>query len=287
MSKQENIINAIDGIASVSLSVGVNGTVHFVPGMFDTLVHDHGLLMEHHIAVPCPQSSNNISNIRSNHADHNCSNGFYYSCAGTFTGLITNAPKSNVWRPEGLMDSASGYMIVPRFYEGTNDIIYFGPYDRIFIADDEFKQILVPTFEHMQASAVGVDRLRFPAVKVTHILDKDGNPSYKCGQDFKLTAEGNLEWISQNRPQYNPTLNEGGVYSVRYLYTPYYYVAEVLHEIRVSKIASPDDDGHVQIRLPMYLRTVREKYFRDQANTEEDANREGYVPPSGANLSWR
>ncbi len=161
-------------------------------------------------------------------------------------------------------------------------------FDRIFIADTEFKKILVPTWEQMQASTTGIDRLRFPACKVTHIIDKNGKPIYVEGQDFIINQAGDLQWTSQNRPQFNAVLQEGGVYSVRYLYTPFYYVAEVLHEIRVSTLANPDDDSKIQIRLPSYLRTVRERYFRSQDNTDvENSNREGTVPASGANLPWR
>ena len=83
-------------------------------------------------------------------------------------------------------------------------------------------------------------------------------------------------------------LKEAGVYSVRYLYSPYYLIVSVEHELRISKVVDPDTTDKVQVRLPQYLRCVRERYFRDQGqNDRAESVREGHVPPSGDNLSWR
>jgi len=282
-----NLITVIDNFADSSVKHTDGNNVFFVPELFDSLVHEHGVLFEHFIALPCPQSDKNINNVRSNHVDHDCENGFYYTCAGKFLGIMTGAPKSNYFRSEGIIDSATCYIIVPRSYE-DGKTIYFSPYDKLYIADEQFNKLLVPTFEQIESSTTGVDRLRFPACKITHIIDKSGNPSYKEGQDFKLTSDGNLQWISQNRPQFNPTLEEGGVYSIRYLYRPYFYIATTEHEVRLSRVLNQETDNTQVVRLPQYLRCVRERYFRDSENTDRKDNpREAYVPSSGSQLPWR
>lgn len=283
-----NLIDSIDNLIGTTIDHTDGENVFIVPGLFDSLVHEHGVSLEHFIALPCPQSDKNIKNIRSNHSDHLCEDGMFYTCAGTFTGIMTNAPKSNRFQSEGLIDSATMWLIVPRFYEQNGQKIYFSPYDKIYVNDPQFKEVLVPEFEQMEASTTGTDRLRFPVCQVTHVIDKDGQPSYKPGVDFVITKEGDLQWISQNRPQFNPTLGEGGVYSIRYLYRPYFYIATVEHEIRLTKMLDPDTGDKTVVRLPQYLRCVRERYFRDAGNSDKTENvREEHVPQSGANLPWR
>ncbi len=289
MSKNNsNIIDAINGLGGASINHTDGENVFLVPELFDSLVREHGVLLEHWIALPCPQSDKNINNVRSNHADHDCEDGMYYACSGTFLGIMTNAPKSSHFKSEGIIDSAVCWIIVPRFYEKDGKKIYFSPYDKLYVADDQYKEVLVPNFESMESSTTGIDRLRFPACCVTHIIDKNGKPSYQEGSDYQLTTEGNVKWLSQNRPQFNPVLKEGGVYSVRYLYRPFWYVATVEHEIRLSRVINPENNDKTLVRLPQYLRCVRERYFRSKENTETNEDiRESYVPSSGSNLPWR
>ncbi len=285
-----NLISTIetfaDGASTVTHTDG--GNVFFIPELFDSLVREHGVLLEHFIALPCPQSDKNINNVRSNHSDHDCENGYYYVCSGTFLGIITNNPKTNYYKSEGIIDSATCWIIVPRFYEKDGKTIYFSPYDKVYIADPQYKEVLVPNFELMESSTTGTDRLRFPITKITHLIDKHGKPSYTEGSDYIVTNDGNLKWISQNRPQFNPTLQEGGVYSVRYLYQPFWYIATVEHEIRISKMINPSTEEKQAVRLPQYLRCVRERFFRDKENIPQSNDpQEAYVPSSGKNLPWR
>lgn len=288
MAKSSNILDTIENLNVASLNHTDGESVFFVPELFDSLVKQHGVLLEHFIALPCPQSDHNINNVRSNHQDHDCEDGFYYTCGGKFLGIMTNNPKNNRFAAEGLIDSATCWIIVPRSYEFNNQKIYFSPYDKIYVADDKFKEVLVPNWESMESSTTGVDRLRFPICQLIRVIDKNGQPSYQQDADFKITKDGNLQWVSQNRPQFDPTLKEGGVYSVRYLYRPYWYIATVEHEIRLSRFLNPATDEKEVVRLPQYLRCVRERYFRDKnQNDQVDNSKEVYVPSSGSNLPWR
>lgn len=286
--KASSIIDAIENLDGSVFHHTDGDNVFFVPELFDSLVKQHGVLLEHFIALPCPQSDKNIHNVRSNHKDHSCEDGFYYVCAGRFLGIMTNSPKNDRFRAEGIIDSATCWVIVPRSYELNGQKIYFSPYDKIYVADEKYKEVLVPNFENMEASTTGIDRLRFPICQLTHIIDKNGQPSYQKDVDFKVTKDGDLQWISQNRPQFNPALSEGGVYSVRYLYRPYWYIATVEHEIRLSRVLNPNTDEKEVVRLPQYLRCIRERYFRDKNQTDQyDDPRETHVPSSGSNLPWR
>lgn len=289
MSKKSgNIISEIEDFAGSAVNHTDGNSVFIVPELFDSLVRDHGVLLEHFIALPCPQSDKNINNIRSNHVDHNCDNGFYYSCAGTFLGIMTSNSKNNRFQAEGIIDSSTCYIIVPRFYEKNGETVYFSPYDKIYVADRQYKEVLVPNFETVEASTTGVDRLRFPACKVTHIIDKNGQPSYAKDIDYTVGKDGNIQWLSQNRPQFNAVLQEGGVYAVRYLYRPYFYIASVEHEIRLAKVLDNETDDKTVVRLPQYIRCIRERYFRDAEQSDQANNpRETFVPASGKNLPWR
>lgn len=274
--------NPIDPLSV--LNQGGN-SVHFSKELFDTLISEHGLQFVHEQAIPCAGSNTDINNTRSHHGDHSCENGFYYKCIDTpFTGVFTNNPNSKNFKSEGIIDSSTAWIICPRTYDNTNKTIYFSGYDKIRIVDKEFKEILVPYFEKLEISATGIDRARFPVCQVEYLIDGFGK-EYLEGIDFILENH-NIKWITQNRPIYNPNAGHGGVYSIRYLLRPFWFVLSVEHEVRIS--TTIDDNGEKkQTRFPQYLRCVREIWFRNESNEpRKDDARESFAPPSG-NLGYR
>ncbi len=260
-------------------------SVLFSKELFDSLVSDHSLQFCHEKAIPCSGSNTDISNVRSSHADHNCENGFYYKKIETpFSAVFTNNPNAKMFKTEGIIDSSTAWIICPRTYDGTDKTIYFSPYDKIRIVDKEFKEILVPYWEKLEISATGVDRARFPICSVEYILDGDGKEYFE-GVDFVIDNH-NVRWLTQNRPMYNPVQGHGGVYSIRYLLRPYFYILSVEHEVRIS--TTIDEFGEKkQTRFPQYLKCIREVWFRNEDNTQQKNDvREGFAPNSG-NFGYR
>ncbi len=270
--------------ASTSDVVDGDGEVHFDSTLFNGLVRSKGIQFSHYVAIPCAGSDTNTEDIRSNHYGHSCSNGFFYKkVPDTFTSIFTNNPSSKYFKAEGIIDSATSWVIVPRTYDKSNKLPYFSPYDRVYIESPEFCQILVPTFERLEMSQTGIEKARFPIVEVQYLMDSN-EEMYEPGIDF-IVSDGNIRWISTHRPQWNQKLNVGTPYSIRYLYRPFWYVASVEHEIRISK-ALDDNGEEQQVRLPSYLRCIREIFFRDKENNpnNDGSPREGIAPPSGSNL---
>lgn len=261
--------------------------VHLAKELFDSLVSEHGIKFRHCKAIPCAGSDTNVENTRSHHHDHDCENGFFYRPVDKlFTAVFTNNPNTKYFKNEGIVDSSTAWIICPRTYDDSEQTIYFSPYDKIHIADKEFDKILVPYFEKLEISATGVDRARFPICGVEYLIDSN-NKEYAEGADFVID-NGNIRWISQNRPQFHAIEGHGGVYSIRYLLQPFFYVMTVEHEVRISTVIDADTGERKQARFPQYLRCIREIWFRDAENTaRRDSPREAFAPPSGQNLGYR
>ncbi len=99
--------------------------VSFDPVAFDDRIQSNGIKLKHFKAVPCAGSDTESGSIRSTHEEHGCFNGFHYKLAGCFTGVIQNNPVNKVVRPEGLIDSSTAYILLPRFYDNGNETLHF------------------------------------------------------------------------------------------------------------------------------------------------------------------
>lgn len=229
----------------------------------ENFTKDSGPIFVHYKATPCPIGQVEKESIRTPHSQHsNCSNGFIYERAGEFRGPFTSNSAQLQLTDLGILDGSTAIVTMPRFYEGTGEQIYIDPYDKLYIKDN----VVLSTFsEKIESSISGVDRLTFPVEKVETLIDNAGR-KYTYGVDFQIT-DGNIVWTSDNRPGFDPAIGKGTLYSVRYLYVPFYYVSRLMHEIRI--IVSSDLDGNLSYdRGPYQIAIVREKFFAKQQVSE-------------------
>lgn len=259
--------------------------VSFDSAAFDNIIEYHGVMFKHWKAIPCTGGDIDKGSMRSTHLDHTCSNGFYFKGGRCFLGVFDNNQTKKHYKAEGIIDSSMTTLHVPRYYaNGSNepcDHIYFYQDDKLELEDES---VVVPKWEKLQCSPTGIDRAMFPIVWVEYVVDAYGN-EYTVGSDFEV-LNGNIHWLTNHRPQFNPAQGTGGIYSVRYLYRPSWYIAVVLHEVRLVNTFDPVVGVKTQIRYPQLLFLQREIYFLDQLNRANgDSPQEGIAPSSGMNLS--
>jgi len=247
---------------------------------FDELIRSQGVRLIHYRAIRCPVGMVDIGDSRRPHPDHEgCSNGFLYTKICTVTGLFSGNSKTKRQDDIGFYDGSTAQVSFPTTYDESDEQFYICPYDRFYL--DEPK-LLVATWQLFLHHASGRDRLKFPVESVDILVDARGD-RYLCGTDF-VVKNGQLEWLGLRRPapalDVGPGLgasaDRGAVCSVWYRYRPYYYCAQVLHDLRVTQTQNDFDGTRSIQRLPQAAVLHRE--FLPQ-NSEADAE----VIPGGGN----
>ncbi len=230
----------------------------------EAFIKDGGPLFRHYKALPCPIGQIEKESVRSPHGEHNdCANGFIYELAGEFRATFTSNAAALQLTDMGILDGSTAIVTVPRFYDDKPDQqVYINTYDKLYIKEN----IVLSTYsEKIESSITGVDKLSFPVEEVEVIIDNTGK-RYSQGTHFNI-VKGHIVWTGDERPGYDPSLEKGTLYAIRYLYIPYYYVSRLLHEIRI--IATSDLEGNLMHkRGPYQISIVREKFFAKQQISE-------------------
>lgn len=243
--------------------------VDFDPLAFDDAVQGKGVLVVHFSSMRCPVGMiDKHDSIRRPHPDHEgCSNGFVYHKEGPLQVLFSGNSKGASQHELGILDSSQAQWTFPRYYIdecNCNRPIYAAPFDRFYLADE---RILVPSWELIEASPSANDRLSFPAIQILNVMDNLGR-EYKLG-DYEILKNGILHWLTPNQPGIDPETKKGRVFSIRYLYRPYWYLERMLHEVRVSQINDPMTGERRTERLPQTASMQREYvYFNEQKDGE-------------------
>lgn len=251
---------------------------------FNDLIKSQGVSIDHYRAMPDPRGMYDrgdahpvVSGVRRS------SDGFIHKKAGEAQVFFSN--NSDNWQLEsqGNIQHASAVVTLPEFYAGTTEPFIVSPYDRFYIKDIETRVI---NYQLIEADPTGVDTLQFPATCVEELVDSDGI-YYKEGEHFKITQDGEIKWISSNRPGMSATSTRGKVYSIRYRYTPFFIVARLLHEIRVSQITNLNNMERKLERMPYQVMIIREYLFQDIANDPDQKiidRRHQSLPPVGGTM---
>ena len=263
-----------------------NETVQFDAEAFDTFIKTHGVQFVLHKTLRCPIGMIDPDDIRRPHPHHaNCVGGFLLMKAGVVTCTFTANNKENHYLDVGKIDGSTTTVTLPRFFDESCDgnpdkRVEVAVYDRLYFKDES---MTVPTWETTQAHLTGHDRLLFPVVCVEYLVDSNGTNYY---QDTDFTIQnGQIVWTGTNRPGIDPKSQKGVVYSVRYRYRPYYYVKQILHEIRL--IQSEDEfTGERSVkRMPVQCVLAREIFFEKEMKDLEaphpDSPRQHVGPSSG------
>lgn len=257
------------------------------PEAFDAFIADHGVQLVHWRGMRCPIGLTDPDDARRPHPHHEgCSNGFLYTPAGTMTcGFLGNSKQSN-FEEIGRVDDATVQCVLPRFYDQQGDgcdpkRIEICQFDRLYLKDeDQHEPITVVNWQLVQAHETGTDRLQFPAVTVTDLVDSRGE-RYAPGVDFAI-VRGAIVWTGSRRPGFDSKTQKGTVYSVRYTYRPYWYVQRMEHEVRVAQVE--DDYGNRSLnRMPQLALLKREFLFQKEQNDPQapPSARQEPAAPSG------
>jgi hypothetical protein len=228
---------------------------------FDQLIGSQGVKVTHFRAIPDPTGMAQIGDVHAVQAKRASSDGFLYREVGDLTlWFSSNTSDWNV-EVEGMTKHDVAVVTSQLKYENCPDKeVILAPFDRFFLKDIEVRVIAT---QYVEANTTGVDKLQYQATCVEHLIDADGK-EYKEGEHFQITPDGFIKWISQTRPGWNEKLMRGTVYAIRYRYTPYFIVARMLHEIRVSQITDPLTFERNLQRMPFQALVIREHVLSDQ-----------------------
>ena len=194
--------------------------------------------------------------------NENVSNGYYYIKAGTFHALISGNTKEVKATTGGVIDPSIAQITPCRFYESDFNCkpkrVYLAPIDRLYLTNSS---ILVTHSDLQEASISGVDSLKFPVVEVLDLVDSNGQDYTEADYDVK---NGQIVWKDgRPRPGWNMEAGKGQVYSIRYLYQPYWYIHRIIHEIRVVQTINDEGESDM-IQAPQSAIVAREFVHQDQ-----------------------
>ena len=198
----------------------------------ETFIKDHGIVFEHWSAIPSPIGLKDRGDYRRpDTLDTFSSNGYIYKKTGEFTALMVSNNHSSSKIEAGLYDNSSARLILPKHYDSnTSKEISLLPGDRIYA---KHVQLTVENYQRVDHSTKGPDILQFPANEVSILVDSQ-NITYKQNQDFKINADGNIQWLNKKNPGIDPDTGFGRVYSIRYKYIAFWYIHQLLNEIRIT-----------------------------------------------------
>lgn len=225
---------------------------------FDNAIRSQGIPLVHYRAMRCPGGLVDVNDIRRPHEDHaDCSGGFLYKKVGCLTGLATSNSTDYKHNDIGLLNGSTIQMTFPRYYDDPKEtVVYVLPYDRFYLNDPD-NQILTAEWQLVQAHETGSDRLRFPAIRVQHIVDAN---LVEYGCDAYTLDSGRINWKAGLGP------SPGTIYTIWYQYRPYWYVSQLIHEIRVAGTRDYVTGVAKIARFPFAAHLTRENIHRSEEN---------------------
>lgn len=244
-----------------------NAAITFDIEAFDEFIRSQGVTFVHYRGMRCPVGMIDEFDTRRPHEDHiGCSNGFLYTKAGEVTCLFLGNGNTTFASEAGLADSSTVSVTLPRFYDGCDERVYPAAFDRLYLAEESIAVVNWQTYRH---SVSGTDKLAYPAVRVWELVDSNGNRYHEGDYEIR---QGNIHWISPNRPGLDPETGKGLICSIRYSYRPFFYIKHLVHEVRVSQAENPITGERQVHRMPQAVQLQREYVFHAEQKDEQAAN---------------
>lgn len=243
--------------------------VKFSPNGSETFVDGNALSFKHWVALPDPLYNKNIGGIRNTLGEVQNSqflvgetrfvreNGFLYICMGTVRGVYTSNNKKLQHAPGGEMVHDTAMLTINRCYVDSNQKVAISEYDKLIPLHfpQDFYSVNWEKIQHNHKG--GVDTLQFPAKAIQWIMDSTGK-IFNHGVDFTINDNGNLKWIGKT-PGIDPDTQEGRIFSIRYMYSPYYYVSSIPHNIRIEPRIGPT--GQATYKISPLTISVQAEYL--------------------------
>ena len=224
--------------------------------------NDKGILLEHWAAIPSTIGQKDRGDLRRpDQLDTIAENGFIYKKVGEFVGTILGNTKKQNHAEGGIMDNSVARLMMPKHYTqecgGGKDIALL-PGDRLYAKQIELR---VPNYQKVEYKPKSNDTLQFPAKCVIFLKDSN-NIEYTEGVEFKVSDEGDVQWMQgKSNPGTDPETGKGRLYGIRYMYVAFWYVQQLLNEIRVTNTS----DSSAPARLP-YHAVIQREYVYHQKN---------------------
>ncbi len=238
---------------------------------------DKGIILEHWAAIPSTIGQKDRGDLRRpDSLDTIAENGFIYKKIGEFVGTILGNSKKQKHDEGGIMDNSVARLMMPKHYAehcaSAGKEIALLPGDRLYAKQIELK---VPNYQKVEFKPKATDTLQFPAKSIVFLKDSN-NIEYTEGVHFMLTDEGDIKWIDgKDNPGIDPETGKGRLYGVRYMYIAFWYVQQLLNEIRVTNTS----DSSAPARLP-YHAVIQREYVYHQKNRgdKKDTNVKNETP---------
>jgi hypothetical protein len=246
---------------------------------WDDAVAAHGLTFVHWQAMPDPIGLQSKTDSRRPDAVNNVNafNGFYYVKMGELQAIMTGNTKEVKASTGGIVDSG-----VAQFTPSTRYLcsaveepkrVYLSPFDRFYLKDED---IFVPRGELIEASLNGVDKTAFPVEKVLAIVDADG---IAYDSNCYTINNGSIWWNTDTKPTFNTEANRGKVYSIKYLFRPFFYVHRLIHELRLMQTVDEMTGEHKLIPVNQSCIVQREYMYHNKNVDPSSENQEGAIQP--------
>jgi hypothetical protein len=270
-SRETEGLQAINDLPAVQVSFDDEAFMH--------RLRAHGIRVTHYRAIPDPRGMVSRGDNHDVHGQRDSSDGFIFKEAGTCQALFVSNGTEVSMEDIGNMSFSTAFLTFPDKYENGNPVIIM-PWDRFFLEDIEIR---VGAGQYIEANRNGIDKLQYPATCVEHLIDADGI-EYVEDKHFKITKDGDIEWLGQIRPGFDIDNNRGKVYAIRYRHTPFFIAAHLVHEIRVAQVTDQATFERQVKRMPYQVQVIREHVLHDKNRNGEpviDDRFQQYPVPSG------
>jgi hypothetical protein len=231
---------SLPGITKIQMQTPLLETT-LNPAIFEQFIKAQGIRMIHSRPVPCP-FVHDLYQPDHQPACNECFNGFIYYHPTEFIGAFMGNQIDRKFNMNGTWDLDQVQIIVP-VYNQSGEIMDVQYFDQIILPDAP----LVRYYQRVEHSQSGIDRLQFPAVTVDFLIDNTGK-RYRPGVDF-VVKNGRIEWVA-DRPEWDPVLDRGAIYSVNYYTRPVYTVLNLPHHLRMAQTQSAPGENNVAARFP-------------------------------------
>lgn len=237
-----------------------------------------GVVFEHWAATPSPIGLKDRGDYRrSDTLDTFSENGYIYKKVGEFTATLVNSGqdfKTGGPVDGGIYDNSTGRLILPRYYNencpSSEKDISLLPGDRVYAKDIE---LIVDNYQRAEYNPTGSDFLQYPAKCVHNLIDSRG-VEYTEGVEFKINSQGNIQWIDgKNNPGIDPETGKGRVYSVRYSYVAFWYILQLLNEIRITNTDTATEPS----RMAQHVMVQREYVYHNRNRGDKENQTEKQI----------
>ena len=203
-----------------------------------------------------------------------------YTKAGELMGICLSNTKEVRATTGGMVDSSTAQFTPLTRYLDTGKRVFLAPGDRLIMDESN---ALVSRSEVLECCPTGIDRPKFHVVEVLDCMDAMGN-RYEQGADFQVDDTGLIRW-DERRPLQDVQSGMGGIYTIRYVYRPYWVVVRLMHELRMIQKQNPMTGERGSVQGPQLALVQREFVFENESAGSE--SRESQEAPADGQFPAR